>query len=202
MKGRKLVFFLAVLVGAAWLGGLLADAHALRRELLRLHVVANSDSQSDQAVKLRVRDAVLESLEAGLEQVTDPQQAISYVREQIPKLTARCNQVLAQAGLEETVQISLEEEAFPLRQYDTFCLPSGVYQALRVVIGRGEGHNWWCVVFPALCAGATREAFAQMAQLQGMEPGLVSSLTGEYELRFWLLDQLGKLENFFHRDSE
>ena len=202
MKHIKRVFFLAVMVASVWAGGLLADANALREDILRLHVVANSDSQEDQAVKLKVRDAVLATLEEGMADVTDPAQAVSYAKTRIPKLTQTANEVLKQAGFDDTVQISVGESEFPLREYDTFSLPSGVYQALKVVIGDGQGQNWWCVVFPELCSGATQEEFVQTASMEGMEDSLTGTLTGEYEIRFWILDTIGKMGNFLHRDSE
>ena len=202
MKRIKGIFFLAVMVASVWLGGLIGDAQALRNDILRLHVVANSDSEEDQAVKLRVRDAVLAALEEGIEKVTDPKEAVAYAKTMIPKLTKVANRVLAEAGFDDTVQISVGQGEFPLREYDTFRLPSGVYQALKVVIGEGEGQNWWCVVFPELCNGATSEEFVEAAKMEGMGDSLTASLTGDYEIRFWILDQMGKLGNFLHRDSE
>ena len=202
MKGIRTVFFLAVMAVSVWLGGVAADARALRQDIVRLHVVANSDAPEDQAVKLQVRDAVLDTLQEGMADLTDPEKAIAYAQEMIPKLTRRCNEVLLQAGFDETVRITVGPGEFPLRLYDTFRLPSGVYQALKVVIGEGQGRNWWCVVFPELCAGATSAEFVETAKLEGMDEALAVSLTGDYEIRFWVLDQLGKLENFLHRDSE
>ena len=202
MKGIRTVFFLAVMAVSVWLGGVAADARALRQDIVRLHVVANSDAPEDQAVKLQVRDAVLDTLQEGMADLTDPEKALAYAQEMIPKLTRRCNEVLLQAGFDETVRITVGPGEFPLRLYDTFRLPSGVYQALKVVIGEGQGRNWWCVVFPELCAGATSAEFVETAKLEGMDEALAVSLTGDYEIRFWVLDQLGKLENFLHRDSE
>ena len=202
MKGMRTVFFLAVMAVSVWLGGVAADARALRQDIVRLHVVANSDAPEDQAVKLQVRDAVLDTLQEGMADLTDPEKALAYAQEMIPKLTRRCNEVLLQAGFDETVRITVGPGEFPLRLYDTFRLPSGVYQALKVVIGEGQGRNWWCVVFPELCAGATSAEFVETAKLEGMDEALAVSLTGDYEIRFWVLDQLGKLENFLHRDSE
>ena len=202
MKGMRTVFFLAVMAVSVWLGGVAADARALRQDIVRLHVVANSDAPEDQAVKLQVRDAVLDTLQEGMADLTDPEKALAYAQEMIPKLTRRCNEVLLQAGFDETVRITVGPGEFPLRLYDTFRLPSGVYQALKVVIGEGQGRNWWCVVFPELCAGATSAEFVETAKLEGMDEALAESLTGDYEIRFWFLDQLGKLENFLHRDSE
>ena len=198
--GRKLkrIGSLALVVTLVWTGGLLADRERLRRDILRLHVVAASDSQEDQAVKLRVRDAVLGSLRQGLSDLADVEQAKEYVEEMLPKIEQAANLILAEAGFDDTVQVSLTEWEFPERNYETFSLPSGVYNALRVVIGEGEGQNWWCVVFPELCMGATTEEFREMSHFSD---GLDDTLTGEYEIRFWLLDKLGQIENFFHRTT-
>lgn len=197
--GKKLKRIgICALAASVLLGGLLADKEALREDLLRLHVVGASDSQEDQAVKLQVRDAVLASLEEGLADLTDIEQAKAYVREMLPKIEAVANQTLAAAGFSQTATVSLTEEEFPVREYDSFTLPSGVYNALRVVIGEGEGKNWWCVVFPQLCLSATSEKFVEMSNFSDELNG---TLTGEYELRFWLLDKLGQIENFFHRTS-
>lgn len=201
-KHIKRIIFLAGLVAAVWFGGVLADSCALREDILRLHVVANSDSEADQSVKLQVRDAILASLADAMANVADMDQAKDYISTMIPELTERANQVLRQAGFEETAVITLGEEEFPIREYDSFTLPSGVYESLRVTIGQGEGHNWWCVVFPQLCLSATSEEFVEAAAMEGMSDSLSGSLTGEYEIRFWLLDQLGKIGNFLHRDSE
>ena len=199
VKKAKRICLLALVVVCVWFGGLLADKQRLQDELLRLHVVGASDSTEDQSVKLQVRDAILSSLQDGLEDLTDLQQATAYVNEMLPKLKIAADRVLEEAGFSERVSISLAQEAFPTRDYDTFSLPSGVYQALRVVIGEGEGQNWWCVVFPKLCMSAASEEFREMSNFSDT---LNDSLTGKYEIRFWLLDQLGRIENFFHNATD
>ena len=192
-RHMKRIGWVALTVACIWLWGIVTDSGDLRENLLRLHVVGASNSQEDQAVKLQVRDAVLGSLEEGLRDMTDPQEAWDYVSRMLPQVEAAANRALAAAGFSETVQVSLTEEAFPTREYDTFSLPAGVYKALRVVIGEGEGKNWWCVVFPQLC-GAEGE-FVETASTAGLDPELARSLEGEYELRFWLLEKLGELKN-------
>ena len=201
-KHLRRIVILMLTVAAVWTGGLLADSARLRGELLRLHVVGASDSEEDQQVKLRVRDAVLASLEQGLKDVQDVDQAVAYVESVLPKLEQTANRVLEECGFSQTVTASVGEEAFPSRDYETFRLPSGIYKALRIVIGAGEGENWWCVVFPDLCMGATSEQFVEAASLEGFDSQLCGTLTGEYEIRFWILDQLGRLGNFLHGDSE
>ena len=192
-RHMKRIGWVALTVACIWLWGIVTDSGDLRENLLRLHVVGASNSAEDQAVKLQVRDAVRGSLEEGLRDMTDPQEAWDYVSRMLPQVEAAANRALAAAGFSETVQVSLTEEAFPTREYDTFSLPAGVYKALRVVIGEGEGKNWWCVVFPQLC-GAEGE-FVETASTAGLDPELARSLEGEYELRFWVLEKLGELKN-------
>ena len=191
--------FLAIGVACVFLWGIVTDSQVLREELLRLHVVGASDSKADQDVKLLVRDAVLQSLEEGLQDLTDVDAAVDYVTRMLPNVEEAAERVLAAAGFDDRVSVSLTEEAFPTRDYDTFSLPAGVYKALRVVIGEGEGKNWWCVVFPQLCMGGD---FVQTASVAGMSDELTDTLEGEYEVRFWLLEKLGQLKNHFFDSSE
>lgn len=179
--------------------GIVTDSQVLHDQLLRLHVVGASNSQADQNVKLQVRDAVLESLSEGLQDVKDPQKAYDYVARMLPKVEAAANRCLKAAGFSDTVTVSLTEEAFPTREYDTFSLPAGVYKALRVVIGEGEGRNWWCVVFPQLCM---QDHFVETANMAGLDPELSETLEGDYEIRFWLLEKWGELKNHFFDASE
>ena len=194
---RAFLCFLAVCV--VYAGALVLDRQKLKNELVRLHVVAASDSEEDQAIKLQVRDAVLESLQAGLADVTDIEAAEAYIQSQLPKLESAANEVLAAAGCGDVAAVSLQVEEFAARVYDTFSLPAGLYDSLRVTIGEGEGRNWWCVTFPTLCMPATTEGFEAVAAGAGFSDDLTGTLTGEYEVRFYLLDLLGQLENFLHR---
>ena len=199
-KLLKRVFLCFLAVCVVYAGALVLDRQKLKNELVRLHVVAASDSGEDQAIKLRVRDAVLESLREGLADVTDIEAAKAYIRSQLPKLESAANEVLAAAGCGDVATVSLQVEEFAARVYDTFSLPAGLYESLRVTIGEGEGKNWWCVTFPTLCIPATTEGFEAVAAGAGFSDDLTGTLTGEYEVRFYLLDLLGQLENFLHRD--
>ena len=104
-------------------------------------------------------------------------------------------------GSGETAKITFLKEEFDTREYDTFSLPAGVYESLRITIGEGAGKNWWCVVFPSLCVPATTEGFADTAAGSGFDNSLTGALgnNGGYKVRFFLLDCLGRIENFFHR---
>ena len=196
---RRIALVTAVVLGAfAW--GIVTDSRELREGLLRLHVVGASDSAEDQEVKLLVRDAVLDSLEAGLQDLTEVDAAVDYVSRMLPKVEAAANRCLAAAGFSDTVAVSLTEEPFPTRDYDNFSLPAGVYRALRVVIGEGAGRNWWCVVFPQLCMAG--EDFVETASVAGLSTELAGTLEGEYELRFWVLEKWGEMKNRFFDSSD
>ena len=199
-KLLRSVFVCFLLVCVVYGAALVGDRQKLKNELVRLHVVASSDSEEDQAIKLRVRDAVLESLQEGLADAADIDAARAYIESQLPKLESVANEVLAAAGCGDVATVSLQVEEFAARVYDTFSLPAGPYDSLRVTIGEGEGRNWWCVTFPTLCMPATTEGFEAVAAGAGFSEELTGSLTGEYEVRFYLLDLLGQLENFLHRE--
>lgn len=200
-KRMKFLGYLLLLVCLVYVGSLVADRQKLHNELIRLHVVAASDTASDQQIKLSVRDAVLESLEEALEDVRDVEQAKEYIREHLPQLEAVANQVLTELGVDAKAVVSFMEEKFPSRVYDTFSLPSGVYESLRITIGEGKGQNWWCVVFPTLCTQATVSGVQEAAVEAGFSDALTSTVVREegYQVRFFLLDMLGKLENIFSR---
>ena len=173
---------------------LLSDRHTLQEELIRLHVVADSDSQEDQAIKLQVRDAVLHTIREGMAQAGDAQAAKAYLLENLPKIQFAAKSCLRRLGCEDEISVSLCKEAFPKRFYDTFALPAGIYEALRITIGKGQGQNWWCVAFPALCVPAASRDMETVAADAGFTNSLTGTMTGRYEVRFFLLDLLGKLE--------
>ena len=171
-----------------------AQQQRMSEKIIRLHVVANSDSSADQAIKLHVRDAVLSEARQALQGTDDPQQAIAQA---LPQLEAAANAALAAQGSRDTASVSFRRELFPTREYDTFSLPSGVYRSLRVTIGAGGGHNWWCVIFPSLCVPATADGFVQAAEAGGFtraEIGLMTQADEGYVLKFRSLELLQALK--------
>ena len=183
---------LALLLGlalAALLGARLDGTQgALADKVLRLHVLANSDSQADQALKLRVRDAVLERAEGLLAGAGDRAEAEALLATHLDGLAAAGADAVGAAGYGYPVTVSLEDSCwFPTRVYEDFALPAGRYTALRVEIGAGAGRNWWCVVFPPLCLGSvseTAEETAAQAGLTAREAALVAGGEGEYQIKF------------------
>lgn len=200
-KILRMIGFCFLLVCLVWAGLLIADRRTLREELIRFHVMAASDSEEDQAVKLQVRDAVLASIQHEMQNLTDMNQARAYLQENLPKIQKVANDVLEQAGVSDRARVSLCLEEFDKRVYDTFSLPAGVYESLRIVIGEGDGHNWWCVVFPSFCIPASGEGVEDVACGAGLSKTLAETLAGGdgYEIRFFLLDALGQLENLLRR---
>lgn len=162
-----------------------AQSQRMADKIIRLHVVANSDTSADQAVKLAVRDAVLREAGRVLDGAEDPKQAVAA---QLPALEAAANAELQRQGSEGLARVSFRRELFPTREYDTFSLPAGVYDSLRVTIGQGEGHNWWCVIFPPLCAQAAGFPERAVQALSDDDVRLVTESDGGYVVRFRLLE--------------
>lgn len=201
IKILKVVTVLALALVLVYSGTLIRDKGQLRDGILRLHVVADSDGQEDQTVKLKVRDAVLDVVEDVTDGAKNRDEAIAVLREKMSELERVANEVLDEAGITDRATVSLNEEEFPTRVYDTFILPAGVYDSLRITIGSGEGKNWWCVVFPNLCVPAASEEVEDTAVAAGFSRSLSGAITGKkpYHVRFYLLDCLGRLENFFRK---
>ncbi len=193
MKIRIVAWVLLVFVMAGLLFA--ADSLWMQRSIagktVRLHVVANSDSPADQALKLRVRDAVLQQVSALTASCQSAEEAKAAIGTNLPLIEEAAKQVC-----EEEIKVSLEKEMFETRYYDTFTLPAGEYPSLRVSIGEGQGKNWWCVVFPSLCVPATSDSVEDAALTGGFTQGEAQLITGgeeEYELRFKALEWLKKL---------
>lgn len=168
-----------------------AQQSQLAQQVIRLHVLANSDQAEDQALKLQVRDAVLTETEALLSGLTSAQAAAAQLGQSLPSLEETAAQAVSQAGYAYPVAVSLEDRWFPTRQYDGGALPAGTYQTLRVVIGAGQGHNWWCVLFPDLSLPAVSAPAVQTGSLGGPVPLLLAEDGPAYDLRFKTLEWWG-----------
>lgn len=166
--------------------------------VVRLHVLANSDSEEDQALKLDVRDAILELTAPLLENCADRDEAEAVLRAHIPELIAAAKLVLETAGCNDSVTIEFDNEEYPERTYDSFCFPSGTYLSMRVLIGNAEGHNWWCCLFPPICRAAAtvskKEAENTFISV-GLTPSQYKIITESdkpvYKVRFKILEIFG-----------
>lgn len=175
---------LALLLGVAIaaLAGVWLDRSqaALADQVIRLHVLANSDSEADQVLKLKVRDRVLATAEEYFTAGATLEETRETLTAHLADIAAAGADQVAEEGYRYPVTVSLEENYwFPTKEYTDFALPAGNYTALRVVIGEGDGQNWWCVVFPPLCLGSVSESSAQTALAGGFSRDQVSLITGE-----------------------
>lgn len=158
---------------------------AVCADTLRLHILANSDTIEDQLLKLKVRDAVLTEMPDILSGATDKADAVAAVRTAQRRLQKTAEDTLRREGSAQTVAVRLEQAEFAARDYGSFRLPGGTYTALRIELGKAEGHNWFCVLYPELCIGSSGAQYEDDA-----ENALVF---GGYEIRFALLDGAKKL---------
>ncbi len=164
----------------------------IRNSVLRLHILANSDSEADQAVKIIVRDALLKSgseLFDGDMTVDNAQSCLSAHKNQ---LIAYINNILKDNGFEYESDVYLVREYFNTRSYDEFTLPAGEYLALKVILGNGIGHNWWCVMFPPLCLPAATENTELDIVFNHNCTQIVKS-SPDYEIRFKIIEIIERL---------
>ena len=201
---RLKIWEIALLLGVALCllsgAGAIQTQQELSDKVVRLHVLANSDSQEDQALKLQVRDAVLNRAETLLTQSSSRSEAEGILRGQLLEFERLAENVIREQGYDYQVTAQLQGTEFPSREYEGFTLPAGEYLALRILIGAAEGQNWWCVVFPPLCTAVSAEvpASALAAGFTEDEVRLITEEDGGYVLKlktleFW--EQLRKAWN-------
>ena len=168
-------------------------------KVVRLHVLANSDSEEDQAVKLKVRDAILALTVPPLQNCETKEEAVALLEENQTLFVEAAKAVLQEEGFDDTVSIEMGLEEYPTRTYDSLCFPAGEYISMRVSLGTGEGQNWWCCLFPPLCLGAAtvRDEDAEDACISvGFTPTQYKIITESdkpvYRARFKILELLGQ----------
>ena len=172
-----------------------AEQRKLSQKIIRLHVVANSDSEQDQNDKMKLRDFVLSQIEdLGCMQ----ENAQEVLKKNLPELQSKSQAYLRSIGNLQPVSVSLKNELFPTREYDTFSLPAGVYQSLRVTMGEGNGHNWWCVIFPSICLTANMRELELACTAAGFSYGelkLITQADDGYCLKFKTMEILQSIKN-------
>ncbi|MBQ8358105.1 MAG: stage II sporulation protein R [Clostridia bacterium] len=186
-------FMAAAMLVAAFLILPIHGEAGIYDNVIRLHVLANSDSEEDQAIKLTVRDAVTEKTQMLLQNVNSRAEAEAVLHQSLPLLEDAAREALRQAGSADAVAVTLSEERYPTRQYESLAFPAGEYLSLRVMIGEAEGQNWWCVLFPPLCLSAASaqdtEAVCLSAGLTGEQYRVIADTDSTtYKLRFKILE--------------
>lgn len=186
-----LALILAIITGSG-LSSLEKDCGEIKSKVFRLHVVANSDSKEDQELKLLVRDAILKESERIFSKSETKESAEKAVCENLSLFLKTAETTIKQNGCDYGVCVSVGKSRFPTRTYSGFTLPAGEYDALRVVIGNGDGKNWWCVMFPPLCLSAAKGEEKLSDVLSNEELELVQS-EPKYEIRFWIVEKFEEL---------
>lgn len=173
----------------------------IRSDVLRLHVIANSDTSVDQNLKLRLRDYILQEGKDIFNGSVNVENAVEKIEPVLPELEKSAKAFVNRAGFDYDVKISLSNEYFTTRTYETVTLPAGKYLALRVVIGSGEGHNWWCVMFPPMCVPAADKKDEIENVFSEKEIKLVESKP-KYEPRFKVVEIYEQLKEIISEKSE
>ena len=190
LRCGEIALMLALALTMLWGVWSTQEQDVLERKMIRLHVIANSDAQDDQALKLQVRDAVLAQATDILQQSRDMVDAERKLSLALPAIETAAREKVVAEGYDYAVAARLEQTEFPTKEYDGFSLPAGEYLALRVVIGEGAGQNWWCVVFPPLCTAAATD-IEETAIATGLGEEDISLITEEnqgYVLKFRSLE--------------
>ncbi len=164
-------------------------------KLIRLHVLANSDSDEDQQLKLKVRDKILEK-SSTFSELDSIESAEEFYSGKLEMLRDVALETIKQEGYDYDVEISLSKEYYPTREYENFRLPAGEYTSLRIMIGQAQGHNWWCVLYPPLCLSSAKadDAFVDA----GFTPDQISFITEndkpKYKVKFKVVEWFSEIK--------
>ena len=172
------------------------ECDTIRENVLRLHIIAASDSEYDQQIKLELRDFLLSKGEEIFSGSDTKKEAEEKIKDGLPLMQKEANAFLESKAYPYKADVSLGKSFFPTRHYEAFTLPAGTYDALKVTIGTGEGQNWWCVMFPALCIPAAEKRCEEFDGILTEKQQQI--ITDEkYEIRLWLVEKWQEINNFF-----
>ncbi len=190
---RKYIFEAALLIGLSLslLVGALAkeEQRDISDKLIRLHIIANSDSEEDQNIKLLIRDKILEYMKSFDEDLKNKEETEAFIKDNMTEFEDIANSVCVTQGVSYKAKAELSDALFPTKHYGSFSLPAGEYKALRINLGNYQGKNWWCVLFPPLCLSAAEgEIDFEKSGLSEKELLLLTSEKPEYKIKFKLLE--------------
>lgn len=172
------------------------DCKDIRSNVLRLHVIADSNSKEAQSVKLKVRDALLTEGRELFEGNVSVDEAEIRLSENLYRMKSVAERTLRENGYTYSAEVEITECYFPTRRYGDITLPAGYYNALRVVLGEGEGENWWCVMFPPMCLPAASKDEAKLDDVLNEKSMDIVSKSGKYEVRFWIVEKWYELKEW------
>ncbi len=205
---KKLRFFeLSLALGlmlSLYMGAYASNSQAeLAEKMTRLHVIANSDSTADQQLKLKVRDRVLDLSSMYTSKAKTPEQARQMITSNLDNIQHAAQQVVLENGYTYPVHAEMTNMYFTTRHYETFSLPAGYYDACRVIIGKGEGKNWWCVMFPPLCLSAAEADITSAAEAAGLseeERELITSGKTVYRCKFKVIEWVSEIRKYLQKN--
>ena len=198
---KLLICTIAILTLSLFVGMLPVHGEAeIYDTVVRLHVLANSDSEEDQALKLKVRDAIIEVVSPAVEDCRSQSEAIAAIGGVMEEIQSTAEQVVASEGFDYPVSVQIGEEHYPTRTYENCAFPEGDYVSLRVGIGEAEGQNWWCCLFPPLCLSAAsteadsdnEDAFISVGLSADQYQLITQSDKPKYKVRFKILETFGR----------
>ncbi|MEE1076648.1 MAG: stage II sporulation protein R [Acutalibacteraceae bacterium] len=170
-----------------------AECEEIPKNILRFHILANSDSEEDQALKIKVRDHILEKADDMFKSADNKTEAVHITKTNLKKLIGDAQQYVYSMGYDYKVSGEIVQDMyFDTREYDSFTLPAGRYDAFRIIIGEGEGHNWWCVMFPPMCFSMAEDN-SDLAQVLTEEQMAIAENQTSYEYKFKIVELYNKL---------
>jgi stage II sporulation protein R len=178
--------------------GFAAGCEDIPNHVLRLHILANSDSAEDQSLKLKVRDRILAESAGLLDNIKNKTDAQNAIKAAIPRLKIAAADEIEKQGYHYPVNVEMTHMYFTTREYTTVTLPAGDYDSLRVTIGSAAGHNWWCVIFPPMCLPAAEEPKELSDVLNAKQLQIVEG-TGGFEYKFKTLEWYEQIKNYFEK---
>lgn len=198
---KKLLIVTFIILAISLIVGLLPvhGESEIYDTVVRLHVLANSDSEVDQELKLKVRDEIIKVVDPAVKDCKTQAEAIESINAIIPEIEAAAERVVRENGYDYDVTVKLGEEYYPTKSYETCAFPAGEYVSLRVLIGKGEGENWWCCLFPPLCLSSATDGDGQSNEEAFISVGLTGeqykiitdTKTPKYRVRFKILEVIG-----------
>ena len=185
---------LVMLVATLVLAALPTDAEAeIYEDTIRLHILANSDSKEDQALKIKIRDKLLIEYGECLNKFGTKDEAEVEIKEILPEIERSAEEWIRELGYDYDVKAEIGCEWYETRDYGDFSLPCGYYTSLRVIIGEGDGQNWWCVMYPPLCTElATEDAPGDDGVIDYTKEELLLINGGKYQVKFKILEELSR----------
>ena len=175
-----------------------AACEDLRKNVFRLHIKANSDSKADQQVKLKVRDAILENSVSLFDGAKELDDAIVLAQTNIEELTKIANEVLQNEGFDYKATARIGEAFFETREYEEFTLPAGTYESLIIDLGKAQGQNWWCVIFPKLCIDTSIGEKASLEDTASKQSAKIAENKPKYKVKFKVVEWYEKLKRKFN----